>query len=57
MHIEGVGERFLRKAKAKVVKEQKTCYMYGGALGNGSFKGVVVVEVWLLGTAAPLSPL
>jgi hypothetical protein len=35
--------------------------MWGGELGNGSFKGLLLLLflllVWLLGAAAPLTPL
>jgi hypothetical protein len=43
VHIDGVVESFLRKAKSKAVKEQKKLLHVGRVLGNGSFKGVVVV--------------
>lgn len=60
VHIEGMGESFPRKAKAKFLKERKkkrTCCLQGGVLGKGSIKGVLVVAGMAAGLCSPLNPL
>lgn len=45
MHIEDLGERFPRKTKAKVVKEQKNLLRVGRGARKRSFQELVVVIV------------